>query len=133
MTDIHDLITPQPPPKFRPDSPNMHDLAAALHVARGEHGWGKYRSRLQVFNTRNAGVDGIQETLDHLVYELQRHLEAQALHEALTKWRTWAEQQAGSHQTVAKLLERYDQLTDPEKLTARADEMVNRMIAEAEH
>jgi len=77
-----DLTEPQPAPVHRPGAPSMHDVAAALHLDRRDHGLEKYGTLLQAFNGRTALTDRLQETLDHLVYEIQATVEARALDQA---------------------------------------------------
>lgn len=116
-----DITDPQPAPVARAGAPSLHDVAAALHADRRDHGLSKYQSLLQTFNGRSAGVDKLQESLDRLVYEIQGVIEAEALRRALNEFHADLDRMADSHGDAFTALERYEELLNPAALAVRAD------------
>lgn len=133
---LTDFTDPQPPPVPRPGGSSMHYVAAALHRMRATHGLHKYQSLLQAGNGRDPEVDRVQESLDGLVYEIQRTVEARAYAEALAEFRRQvteriAHTDGGEVDGLRFALRAFDTLTDPSALGARADEAAMAMISEA--
>lgn len=59
--------TPEPPPVAN-GGPSIHDLVMADIAARSDFGFGKYQTRLQAHNGRDALWDAYQESLDLACY-----------------------------------------------------------------
>lgn len=125
---LADFLDPQQPPVPREGAPSLHDVAIALHAARRDHGRRKYDSLLQTFNGRSADVDRLQETLDGLVYEIQRAIEAAARERALRMARfrlaAVADRGGSAHEALAV----FDEFLSPEPLQRYADELARELI-----
>lgn len=136
MSELRDLVRPQPAPVPRPGGASMHDVAAALHALRKAHGLGTYNSLLQAGNGRRALVDKLQEDLDGLVYAIQGELEAQALGDALAMLRVNLAEVAGRDGDerapgAAWALRLFDEVLAPGALAAATDDLAQVLIFQA--
>lgn len=131
-----DLTAPQPAPVARAGAPSMHDVAAALHLDRRDHGLGKYGSLLQTHNGRSAEVDRLQETLDHVVYEIQAVVEAHAVDVAIRRIRLRLETGARGassrkqREALVAALEIVDEELDSDNLARIADRFAAELAAD---
>lgn len=126
-----EVSSPQPAPVSRPGAPSLHDVAAALHSDRRDHGLRVYDTLLTTFNGRGARIDRVQESLDGLVYELQDLIEQQARAAALGEFREFLDLLTGPRVAVESVRVVFDGLMAPAALALRADVIAQRLIEEA--
>lgn len=124
-----DITRPEPAPVTREGAPSMHDLAAALHLDRRDHGETKCGTLLQAFNGRRVRVDKVQETLDHLVYELQDLVEATAREGALAEYRGRLRLLVIAGGSAADAADLCEELLNPAAVEVRADAIASALIA----
>jgi hypothetical protein len=122
------LITPQPAPIARTGGVSMHDVARALHAARKAHGLDKYQTLLQAANGRDPAIDGLQESLDRVVYDIQHAVERAAMAEALNEYQLAVDDPEA---TVQSLRDAFDDAFDPDVLAERADRIAAALIEQA--
>lgn len=129
--NLSDLTAAQPSPRYRPGSPSMHDVAAALHALRKDHGQRKYRSLLNPGNGRSAPIDRVQESLDGLVYDIQMVCEWQAMVDALAELGRRLRMLANDGASAADSQDAYRELMAVDALAARADAIAADLLGQA--